>query len=205
MWYKNITRRDEIKLLMHGLSIPSHRVCSATPLPTAQLRPTSPPPLPVQPLLYLEVEDTVGEANVRGKPPPILVPPALPITTTVTSSTVTVTAIMPTELVVPSSVSRTTQWRQQKKASTSSATTAATVCTTATTSTTASNSGRAQTRKQYSCRICGKAASSPDHSQFQGQRYCPRLYPGLSKEEWLVQRRAEAKAKAAARRPPNQD
>ena len=191
-----------MKLLMQGLSLPSRKVCSASHLPAAELRPTSPQPPPEQPYVFEEVVDTVGQARVRGMPPAtLMVSPS--VLTTITTNTSTST---------PSPVaSRTTQWRQRKKVSTSSATptasTAATVATTtaAATATTATTSARAPGRKEYCCRICSKPMSSPDHSQYRGQRYCPSLYPDVSKEEWLIQRRAEAKAKAVANKPANPD
>lgn len=184
-----------MKLLLQGLSLPSRRVSSASPLPAAQIRSTSSPPPPQRPHIIKDVDDTVGQARVRGIPPHTLVvsPPA-PITssTTTTSTSATATAVMQ---VAPSvSLSRTTQWRQRKRASTF--TVATTASATATTSAIATNSARAPARKEYCCRICSKPMSSTDHSQYRGQRYCPSLYPDTSKEEWLAQCRAKAKAKA---------
>ena len=54
---------------MQGLSLPSRKVCSASPLPAAQLRPTSPQPPPEQSHVFEEVMDTVGQARIRGMPP----------------------------------------------------------------------------------------------------------------------------------------
>ena len=85
---------------MQGLSLPSRKVCSASPLPAAELRPTSPQPPPEQPYVFEEVVDTVGQARVRGMPPATLVV-SPSVLTTITTNTSTST---------PSPVaSRTTQ------------------------------------------------------------------------------------------------
>ena len=193
-----------MKLLMQGISLPARNLCSASPLPAEQHRPTSPQPPPEHPHVFEEAVDTVGQARVRGMPPPtLMVPPVEPTYTS--NDTTTLSGVM-----IPT-VSRTTQWRHRRKASTSSntpaASTAATVAVTitATTTTTATTSARAPGRKEYCCRICNKPMSSPDHSQYRGQRYCPSLYPEVTKEEWLTQRRFEAKAKAEAKKTPNSD
>ena len=203
-WYKCAIRRDEVKLLMQGLSLPARNLCSASTLPAAQHRPTSPQPPPKQPHVFEEAVDTVGRARVRGMPPPtLMVSPAKP--TYSSNDTTTLPGV-----IIPT-VSRTTQWRQRRKASTSSNTpatsTAATVAVTtaAATLTTTTTSARAPGRKEYCCRICDKPMSSPDHSQYRGQRYCPSLYPEVTKEEWLTQRRTEAKSKAEANKTPNSD
>lgn len=203
-WYKCATRRDEVKLLMQGLSLPARNLCSASPLPAAQHRPTSPQPPPEQPHVFEEAVDMVGRARVRGMPPPTLVVP--PVEPTYTSNDITASS----GVMIPT-VSRTTQWMQRRKGSTSSNTQAAStpatvaVATTATTTTTSTTAARAPGRKEYCCRICNKPMSSPDHSQYRGQRYCPSLYPEVTKEEWLAQRRTEAKAKAEAKKTPNSD
>ena len=208
-----VVRRDEVKLFMQGLSLPSRKVCSVSPLPEAQLQPTSPQPPPEQPHVFEETVDTVGQARVRGMPPlTLMVSPAVLSNTSndTTTSPVTITATMPTELVVPTisaSTPRTTQWRQWKKAATSRLS-ATPTASTAATATAATTSARTPGRKEYYCRIYGKPMSFPDHSQYRGQRYCPSLYPDVTKEEWLTQRRTEAKppkAKAAANKPPNPD
>lgn len=185
-----------MKLLMQGLSLPTRRVCSASPLPAAQLRPTSPPPPPQQPHIFDEPVDTVGQAKVRGMPPPTLVIAPSSATTTICTVNPPAVATCTSALIpaVPSpSVSRTTQWRQRKKASSQSATPSVMVSTGSTTTT-------CPGRKEYCCRICSKPMSSPDHSQYRGQRYCPSLYPDISKDVWLTQRRAEAQAKSKSGR-----
>ena len=43
---------------------------------------------------------------------------------------------------------------------------------------------RPRERKEYSCRVCGRPMTTPGHSQFYGQRYCPDA-PGQLPQEWL--------------------
>ena len=47
-------------------------------------------------------------------------------------------------------------------------------------------------RKQYSCGQCGDGVSTGGHTQFRGQRYCPKT-AGVSKEDWLASKREEWK------------
>ena len=188
-WFKDTVRRDEIKVLMQGISLPAPRLCASVALPPAQQQPSTPPDPPPQQHQQEEPEDRTGLAQVRYKAPAVNV----------------------------ASLSRTTLWRQRKKAaiastsasaaSTSKATTVVvsvaptSVAATSVVPTSAASTSASFSRKEYSCRICGKAMSSPDHSQFRGKRYCPSLYPEVSKEEWLALRRAEAKAKAGSKEP----
>ena len=73
------------------------------------------------------------------------------------------------------------KWRRKKQVATA---------TTAVPSTT--------TRKQNSCQICGRVMTSPGHTQYCGQRNCPDAPGQIPREEWLEQKKAEAKAKKAA-------
>ena len=66
-WYKNTVRRQEITMLMQGLVLPNPRPCAASPLPSVMERPTSPPPLPVEPFEFHEPVDTYGQARVRRR------------------------------------------------------------------------------------------------------------------------------------------
>ena len=110
----------------------------------------------------------------------------------------------------------TSQWCHLKKAAAAAVTSTTTISTTTSCSGTGSASSTLTTlpaatigttsasvtiaqRKVYSCKTCGTPASSPDHSQLRSQRYCPSLFPNISKEEWLAQRQAEARAKASAK------
>lgn len=59
-WYKNTTRRNEVKMLLQGLpGIPSQST-SSEPLQPALQRPGSPPPPPDNPHVFPEVQDTTG-------------------------------------------------------------------------------------------------------------------------------------------------
>ena len=114
-WYKYSIRRDKVKLLMQGLSLPSCKVCSVSPLPVAQLQPTS-PQTTSQAAACLQRNSRLswsgGMQESGGMPPPtLMVFPTVPTNTSnvITTSTVT---LMPTELVLPTvSASRNTQWR----------------------------------------------------------------------------------------------
>ena len=87
-WFKDTARRDEIKVLMQGLSLPAPRLCASESLPPAQQQPSTPPDPPPQQHQHEEPEDKIGLAQVRYKAPAVNV----------------------------ASLSRTTMWRQRKKA-----------------------------------------------------------------------------------------
>ena len=78
--------------------------------------------------------------------------------------------------VVQTPVSRTTEWRRRKAATEGMLPTAKTA------------------RKQYGCRVRGQAMSSPGHTQFRGQRYCPDARPNTAR-----QKKAESLAKAVTK------
>ena len=103
-WYKDSIRRNEIKLLMQGLPLPHMESCTTDELPPAQQHPSSPPPPPVQPHVFREPEDAVGQAQVRHgtiTAPLAVVPPPIPGIS---------------EPPMPTFVSRTTEWRRRKAA-----------------------------------------------------------------------------------------
>ena len=54
-------------MLMQGLVLPNSTPCAASPLPSVMERPTSPPPLPVEPFEFHEPVDTYGQAQVRRR------------------------------------------------------------------------------------------------------------------------------------------
>ena len=70
-------------MLMQGLVLPNPRPCAASPLIPVMERPTSSPPLPVEPFEFHEPVDTYGQAHVRRRgsilassiPPPPPPPP----------------------------------------------------------------------------------------------------------------------------------
>ena len=69
-WYKNSIRRDEIKTLTQGLSLPLEQPCATDPLPPAQERPSSPGAAGEHEHLIEEPEDTTGQAKVKGSVTP---------------------------------------------------------------------------------------------------------------------------------------
>ena len=56
-WFKNTARRDEVKMLMQGLSLPALTMCASSPLPPH--RDVQPPPPPTDPI---ELEDSASTA-----------------------------------------------------------------------------------------------------------------------------------------------
>ena len=58
-WFKVTVRRDEIKVLMQGLSLPAPHLCSSVSLPPAQQHPLAPPDPPPQ-HQYEKPEDRTG-------------------------------------------------------------------------------------------------------------------------------------------------
>ena len=186
-WYKNAMRRDEIKMLMQGISSPSATHTSDHPLPPPTFLPPGPPPAPLETHHFEEPEDTTGQARVRGQQRPPSAPPA--------------PQIQP--------ASRTTEWRQRQRAASlasgsasssasGSASSSASVSVPPTQPPPPPTTATTKQRKVYSCRICGKPMTSPGHTQFRGQRYCPDEPGQMSKEEWLMLKKIEARAKAAA-------
>lgn len=57
-----------MKLLTQDSSLTSHRVCSAYPIPAAELWPTSLPPPLQQPHIFEEAIDIISQARVRVMP-----------------------------------------------------------------------------------------------------------------------------------------
>uniref|UniRef100_A0A8C4R2N2 Uncharacterized protein n=1 Tax=Eptatretus burgeri TaxID=7764 RepID=A0A8C4R2N2_EPTBU len=175
-WYKDHTRRGEIKMLMQGLSLPGRRTAKE-PLPPAKELPSD-PSQPAVPLTFEEPTDTTGQAARRVRrslsvsepaatPPPVDPPtPSDPTEESPAQPPVQPMVIQP---VASKPASRTTDWRHRKK------------------------TGERKERKVYTCRVCNKPITSPGHTQFRGHRYCPDAPNQIPKEEWLVLRRAESK------------
>lgn len=181
-WYKNTSRRDEVKMLMQGILPPSADLTSQQPLLPAGTLPPGPLPAPMESHEFEEPEDTTGQARVRGTQSN---PPLLPTT------------------VVPTPANQTADWCHREKAAAASGSgSSSSSSTVAPTRPLLPTSTTTKQRKVYSCRICGKPMASPGHTQFRGQRYCPEQPGQMSKEEWLMLRRIEAKAKAATMPSP---
>ena len=63
-WFKNEVRRDEITLLMQGLTPPQQPLCANESLPPARKLPSSPGPPPVNPHIITEPEDTTEQSDL---------------------------------------------------------------------------------------------------------------------------------------------
>ena len=193
-WYKKTFRREEIKMLMQGLSLPSPSVCTPQPLPPARQHPSSAPPTPTYP--HSLHEDTIERASIWGSSRQST-PVSLPVQSTshsIVPMTIQDTPVFepvsfPTKMVQLKEVEvqtttmpRRTTWRQRKRTPA------------------IATLPEAQARRKYTCTICGKPMASPGHTRFYGKQYCPnapRQIPKQEcKQEWLAQRRAEKRGRS---------
>jgi hypothetical protein len=200
-WYKNMSRVQEVRTLLQGLSLPLTATCASESLPEACTQTSEPQPQPQDPHIFSDVEDTSGQARVRtakktsagpststphppcsaAAPGPSTSTPHLPCSAGPGPSSPTIpplpTQAVGSEVDVESAprVSRTTEWRYKKTGK------------------------RTDQRKTYTCRVCSQPMMSAGHTQFRGQRYCPNAPGQIPKEQWLAARKDEAKAKAAAK------
>ena len=107
LWYKNASRRDEVRTLMRGASLQHEsRHIAADTLPTALPRPTSQQLPPSEPHVFPQPEDTTGKARVRnpGTSPSSTAQPSAPQPSTSQSAASDSVHAM----------SRTTEWRRRK-------------------------------------------------------------------------------------------
>ena len=88
-WFKNEVRRDEITLLMQGLTPPQQPLCANESLPPARKLPSSPGPPPDNPHIITEPEDTTG--TIRSRVSRKLSTPALSGHNTLSASSPSVT------------------------------------------------------------------------------------------------------------------
>ena len=65
-WYKNLTRREEIQILMQGLRPPNAPACASDALPAPGVHPASRVP-PHEPKIFCQPEDKTGRARVGSK------------------------------------------------------------------------------------------------------------------------------------------
>ena len=223
-WYKNTTRRDEIKTLMQGLNPPTPRPCSFLPLPPAKRLCVLPPEPPQQPHEFPSPEDTSGQAKVRNKGSKTTASSvqsgSLSSASTESSTVISQmgepssSATTPSTSAVVKPPSRTTVWRQKKAAALAAAAESSSSGRTGFFFLNSSNTGfifeflnvDASTslrklsktpRKEYTCRVCGETMRSSGHTQFRGQRYCPKAPGQIPKKEWLAKKKEEAQARAA--------
>ena len=66
-WFKDEVRRQEITLLMQGLSPPQQQLCADESLLPARKLPSSPSPPPVNPHTIIEPKDTTGTVKYRAR------------------------------------------------------------------------------------------------------------------------------------------
>ena len=67
-WHKNSSRRDEIRLLMQGLSPPQPQFTTdPNSLPPAKSLQSGPGPCPLNPHSFPEAEDTTGQARIQKR------------------------------------------------------------------------------------------------------------------------------------------
>lgn len=157
-------------MLLQGLNLSSISLAASGSLPTARTLPTEPPPPLQDPHTSLNVEDTSGQARVRGatttassssghgpstcagiiSAPP---PPMTPGPSTSASPDVSSEVDVQTR-----KVSRTTELRNK-------------------------NTGKSEQRKTYTCKTCSQPMTSAGHTQFRGQRYCPNAPGRIPKEQ----------------------
>ena len=193
LWYKNTTRRDEIRTLLQGLQLPTPGLTASSCLPAAAELPVTIPEVASDVDLHemVDNEDRRGQAQVRGHST------ALPVASTSSAAAVS----LPPATAGPSTTNddddddsqqqivadlgnmpRTTAWRKRKREAEQCQQQGLDV--------------PVVPRKVYTCRVCNKPMSTPGHTQFRGQRYCSET-PGIApQDEWLRQKRAEAEAKS---------
>ena len=85
--YKSTMRREEIAVLMQGLTLPNHRPCTSSSLPSAMERPFTPPPSPVEPFEFFEPVDMCGQAHVHQRASDNMSSTPPPLSTSLSSTT----------------------------------------------------------------------------------------------------------------------
>ena len=197
-WHKNSSRRDEIRLLMQGLSPPRPQFTTdPNSLPPAKSLQSGPGPSPLNPHSFPEAENTTGQAQIQKKKdttgtlagstalPTIGInlsnlssAPGLSLgagpssLSSVAGPSGLSSAAGPSGLssgADSSGPSRTITWRRKREKE---------------------QGQRPREKKEYSCRICGRPMTTPGCTQFYGQRYCSGALP---QEEWLRMKRDRKK------------
>ena len=162
-------------MLMQGLTIPASGMCAPHPLPPARQRSSYQPTIPTNPHPLHEPKDTTGIASVRGSRSTTLCSP-LP-TSTSTPTPILHLLSSPTESleVEETTVPRTTAWRQKKRC--------------------AGSLPQPPLKRKYNCQTCGHSMLGMGHTQYYGQRYCPKAAGQVPQHQWLAQKRAERNKK----------
>ncbi len=183
-WFQNTQRRNEIKILLQGVNLPTLSLTANGQLPGANQLLSSHPE-PADTLVFHDQLDLRGTAVLRaatsGQPVRELV--NYPHGTSVTENSA---AVM---------ISRTTAWRQKKRTLEQSTENIAT-------SSVQVQRQQNTERKMYTCKQCNLPMISPGHSQFRGRRFCPKVPGALPLNQWLQQCRDEAARKKQHRAVP---
>ena len=219
-WFKNQVRRDEITLLMQGLTPPQQPLCANESLPPAKELPTSPGPPPVNPHIIIEPEDRTGtiRSRVRRKSS---APDPSGLNTPSAASPVIVNPLAhldPSGLMAALSsfglVNPTTAASSSDPVNAPGPSGLVNPSSTPTVSdsnpppsrTTVWRQKRdrqegkiSRPRKAYTCKVCKRPMTSEGHSQFRGQRYCPSAPGQIPLDEWLQKKKDEAA------RPPDRE
>ena len=175
-WHKNSSRRDEIRLLMQGLSPPRPKFTTdPKSLPPVKTLESGPGPSPLNPHSFPEPEDATGRARLNKRKDtagtPVGSTAAGPSGLSLGDGHSSLSSAGVSSGADSSSpTSRTTAWRRKRERE---------------------EGQRPRERKKYTCRICGKPMTSPGHTQFYGQRYCPGAPGQLPQKEWLRMKREE--------------
>ena len=216
-WFKNEVRRDEITLLMQGLSPPQQPLCATESLPPARKLPSSPHPSPVNPHIITEPEDTTGTARSRVRRNSSTPGPSGLNTSSAASPSVIVNplshldpsrfmaALSSFGLVNPPSAAGPSHLM----AALSTPSPSGLINPSSVPGLSDSNPPPSRTtawrhkrerqegkisrpRKTYTCTVCGRPMTSEGHTQFHGQRYCPSAPGQIPQDEWLQKKRDEA-------------
>ena len=214
-WFKMEARRDEITLLMQGLTPPQQPLCANESLPPAKKLPSSSGPPPVNPHIITEPEDRTGtiRSRVRRKssapgPSGLSTPSAASPSDIVNplshiDPSRLMAALSSFGLVNPSTAS------SHPMNALSSPGPSGLVNPSSTPSVSDSNPPPSRTtvwqhkrdrqegkisrpRKTYTCKVCGRPMTSEGHTQFRGQRYCPSAPGQIPQDEWLQKKKDEA-------------
>ena len=167
---------DEITILLQGVSLPNPGLTANEDLLAAQDRPTV-TVQPIDPVVIQEADDLSGMALVRSHK-----------STSAQIGNIT-GATAPGQSSSPvqcKEISRTTQWRHNKKAAHTDVSQILRVA--------------KKPRKDYGssgCKTCHEPLLSDGHKQYYGSRYCPKENKPF--DQWLLDVKATMAAKKTAK------